>query len=108
MKKQIVISTQFSATHNFPDCSIPEVIYLQHQHRHVFQIKMKFSVSHNNRDIEFIIMKQEVEKHIAKEYAGKFLGKKSCEMIAEELMEYFGASFVSVYEDGENGAEIEE
>ena len=106
MKKFVVIKTDFPATHHWPDCPIPEVNFLKHPHRHLFYVVMKFRVGHNDRDIEFINMKMDVEDFIMREYYNQFLGKKSCEDIAEELMNDFKADFVSVFEDNENGAEI--
>lgn len=106
MKKLIVIKTDFPATHHWPDCDIPEVNFLRHPHRHLFYVVMKFRVDHNDRDIEFIRQKKEIEFFCEREYKDTFIGKMSCEDIAEELMKTFEADFVSVFEDNENGAEI--
>ena len=106
MKKFVVIKTQFPAIHSWPACDIPSVSYLRHSHRHMFHVVMKFQVTHNNREIEFISMNEKVSASLNLFYKGKDLGSKSCEMIAWELMEEFNASFVSVFEDDENGAEI--
>ena len=35
-----------------------------------------------------------------------YLENKSCEMIAQELLEQFDLTYCAVYEDNENGAEI--
>ena len=41
-------------------------------------------------------------------YEGEDLGSKSCEQIAEEIGSYFeDVKSVQVWEDGENGAEVE-
>lgn len=106
MKKFIVIKTDFPAQHHWPECDIPEVDFLRHPHRHLFYVVMKFNVTHNDRDIEFIRQKKEVEFFIESRYRDTFIGSMSCEDIAEELMKKFSADFVSVFEDNENGAEI--
>ena len=101
----IGINTQFTATHHWPDCPFDEVAFLRNPHRHVFHVKMKWKVDHNDRNMEFIMVKNFVDKYLNKNYHLQFLGAKSCEMIAEELGKEFDADFVSVYEDNENGAE---
>lgn len=107
MKKNVILTTQFSATHHWPDCPIHEVAFLKYPHRHVFHITMKFPVKHNDRDIEFIHMKDKVNAFIKNKYDSKFIGTVSCEDIAQTLLEKFHASYVRVMEDNENGAEIE-
>ena len=106
MKKLIVIRTTFAAIHHWPECDIEEVSFLRHPHRHLFYVTMKFNVSHNDRDIEFIRQKKEVDFFCESRYGDTFIGTMSCEDIAEELMNKFEADFVSVFEDNENGAEI--
>ena len=106
MRKFVVIKTDFPATHHWPECPIPEVSFLKWPHRHLFYVVMKFRVDHNDRDIEFIQQKNKVDHFILAEFSNLFLGKMSCEDIAEELMKRFKADFVSVFEDNENGAEI--
>jgi hypothetical protein len=107
MNINVVIRTQFHATHCWPGCDIESVQYLQHEHRHVFHVTMKWKVTHTDRDIEFISKKNVVEDLISYRYKNKFLGAKSCEMIAVELMKEFPSCiYCSVFEDDENGAEV--
>jgi len=108
MRKVIVITTSFEAIHHWPDCPIEEVSFLKNPHRHIFHVTAKFTVSHNNRDIEFIAKKREVEQYVDVHFRSKNLGALSCEDIAEALFSTFNASFISVYEDNENGSEIYE
>ena len=108
MRTLIVIKTQFSAVHDWPDCNIPAVEFLKNAHRHLFYVVMKFKVSTNERELEFLTVKAEVDRWIYTNYKDMYLFGKSCETLAQELMEEFGASFVSVFEDNENGAEIYE
>jgi len=106
MKKSILISTSYSATHCWPDCPIEEVSFLKHPHRHVFHVVMRFEVSHNNRDIEFIQKKILVDDYLSNTWNEKDVGNLSCEDMAEILFNRFEADYVSVLEDNENGAEV--
>jgi hypothetical protein len=114
MKKFIVIRTRFEATHMWTDCNIEEVNFLKNEHRHMFYVEVKLPVTHNNRQLEFLTIKSGIDAFIEEElisYVGKgdghpSIGGKSCEDIAEAICEKFKASFVSVFEDEENGAEV--
>lgn len=70
---------------------------------------MEVEVYHDDRELEFILLKRELE--------GLFDDKvmeidfKSCEMLADELLEYMKEKYgskrfmiIDVSEDGENGA----
>jgi hypothetical protein len=67
-------------------------------------------VTHNDRDIEFILFKRELEAL----YDDKTLqlDYKSCEMMAEDLIGYISEKYpnrsivVDVSEDGENGCSL--
>lgn len=107
MKRFISIKLQFEATHCWAGCDIKEVEYLQHPHRHVFHITVKWPVSHADRQLEFIVQKHKVERFLLSKFQNRQLGGRSCEMLCDEIhAEFNDCSFVSVYEDGENGAEV--
>jgi hypothetical protein len=100
--------------HNFPKALhlFPEVGFLADFHRHMFHIEAKVEVFHDNRDKEFIMLKRDIEDYLKKSYYKPewrvhHFGPKSCEMIAREIMEQFNCKSVKVWEDLENGAEIE-
>ena len=106
MIKTVFAKVLFEATHNWPGCNLEEVSYLQHEHRHIFHIHAYVEVSHNDRQIEFIVLKHTIEEYLQKYYPNRKLGSKSCEMLAVELIEAFQLSKCVVLEDGENGVEI--
>lgn len=107
MKKTIIIQTRFEARHSWPDCPYDSVAFLRYPHRHEFWVIVELLVSHNNRDVEFIIAKRALNLFIAEKYKGLNLGTKSCEDIAEEILTAFETYYsVTVMEDGENGAKI--
>ena len=107
MKKRIVITTEFIASHAWFTCNLPDVGYLKNEHRHRFTVCMKWDVMHNDREIEFISMKALVDVYISETFTNRFLENMSCEDIAQNLFLKFNPVFISIFEDGENGAEIE-
>ena len=114
MPKTVQISTEVYCTlqieglHNWPGCPIAEVNYLKDLHRHVFHIKACKKVSHDDRDVEFIVLKHKIKSFFYKYYNTDsnlyVFGAMSCEMIAKELISKFNLSKCEVSEDGENGA----
>lgn len=94
----------FEAIHNWPSCPFEEVSYLRDPHRHVFHIKAYKLVYHDDRDVEFIMLKHQVEQYLKDKYPTGKLGATSCEMLARELTEKFDLCQCEVSEDGENGA----
>ena len=101
----IIINTTFSAIHSWPDCPIKEVSFLRNPHRHVFHVRMKKEVFHNDRDVEFINFKNKVDEFLKRAYHNIDIGSTSCEMLAKELAYGFDCFYVRVMEDNENGAE---
>jgi len=110
----IVVSTSFVGLHAWNDCDIEEVGFLRNLHRHIFHVTVKWKVKGDNRELEFFVCKERVDLFIHSRWPyvqeagyGRFLGGRSCEMIAKEIMEGVNADFVSVFEDNENGAEVQ-
>ena len=85
-----------------------DVSFLGYPHRHIFQFKVWITVTHNDRDIEFIQFKRWLEKLYNENTLE--LNYRSCEMIAEELHTKITTRYpsrevwIDVSEDGENGA----
>lgn len=112
MKTNVIVTLAIEGLHNWPNAQnvFPEVGFLSDLHRHIFHITLKKEVFHDDRDIEFIMFKRDVEKYLHERYYRNdarchMFGPMSCEMIAKELIEQFGCVYVSVWEDNENGAE---
>jgi 6-pyruvoyl-tetrahydropterin synthase len=109
MKMLAVVQTRFTALHCWPDAPLA-VEYLRHPHRHEFHVTVKVEQKHDDRDVEFLMLKQQVEK-IAKAWHGADMAHASCEWMAHKIAALLQdkdlpVTFVSVFEDGENGAEI--
>lgn len=112
----IIVNLSVEGTHNWPDAKkkMPEVAFLSHPHRHIFNFCLKKKVSHSDRDVEIILFKRSVLEYLYQtygkdsDYIYQFcdFGSKSCEMLANELLGIFSLEYCSVLEDGENGAEV--
>lgn len=113
-KTNIVVTLQVEALHNWPEAKqvIPEMAFLSDLHRHLFFITAKKRVDNNdNRDVEIIQFKRELQDYFKRNYFVAFLqicnlGPRSCETIAKDLMEAYDLEYCQVLEDNENGAEI--
>jgi hypothetical protein len=111
ISRYIEVTFQKEGIHKYPaaleDPKLADVQFLGYPHRHMFHFRVRVSVTHNDRDIEFILFKRELENL----YQGTMnIDYKSCEMLAEDLIGYIAKNYpnryieVGVSEDGENGA----
>ncbi len=111
IKKWIEVTFQEEGIHFYPDCDLDGVEFLKYQHRHLFYFYVKIEVFHNDRDIEFILLKRELQDFMRSDI--KKMNGKSCEMLAEDIINYLSLEYpsrditVRVYEDNENGAILE-
>lgn len=113
VKLTVFARTQFEAIHNWPGCPFEDVAFLRDLHRHIFHVEIHVPVYHDDRDVEFIKLKRDVDSFInttypidpAKNY--RDIGHTSCEMIARTLLEQWpNATLIEVSEDGENGCRL--
>lgn len=108
-QKLIWVTFQKEGIHCYP--AAPEgVEFLKHPHRHMFHFRVGIQVFHDDRELEFILFKRELEALYAEETLQ--LDYKSCEMMAEDLGKYIIAQYpnrfleIEVSEDGENGCKV--
>lgn len=108
--RSIYVQFAKEGIHRYPDAPAG-VEFLKHPHRHMFHFRVQLEVFHNDRDVEFILFKRELEAL----YGSSTLeiDYKSCEMLAEDLIGYISNKYpgrkikVDVSEDAENGAILE-
>lgn len=115
IKRMIEVSFQKEGIHKYPAAlknpELAEVSFLGYPHRHLFYFYVRLSVEHNDRDVEFILFKRELENLYSQGTID--IDYMSCEMLAEELINYITKNYpgrdieVRVYEDNENGAVLE-
>lgn len=101
----IVVKFSFEGFHHWPEAP-GNHSYLRYPHRHVFHVVAAKRVNHNNRDIEFIVLKRELHRYACSYFGGSPTNchSLSCEEMAERLLNTFDLSSCSVLEDDENGA----
>ena len=114
-KNFIWVTFQKEGIHKYPaaltDPALKEVSFLGHPHRHMFHFKVEIEVFHDDRDIEFILFKRELEK-LYNDEGPMSLNYQSCEMIARDLAKYIHTKYpnralsISVAEDNENGCRL--
>jgi hypothetical protein len=114
MRTYVVVRLQVDGMHNFPAAReiFPEVGFLADRHRHIFHVEAKKEVFHDDRDVEFIMFKRDIQDYLKQMYykpetRTHEFGPKSCEMLAKEILNQFDCVSVSVWEDLENGAIVE-
>ncbi|OPZ49143.1 MAG: hypothetical protein BWY95_00257 [Bacteroidetes bacterium ADurb.BinA104] len=113
MKSYIVVRDQIEGIHHYPSAP-KEVEFLRHMHRHVFHVTFRIEVRHANREMEFIIVKRHLKHTIHNFMRERSSSAFSCEMFAEHVIHQMGQKLeaqdremmCSVFEDGENGAEV--
>lgn len=114
MRTSVVVRLQVDGMHNFPKAAelFPEVAFLAERHRHIFHIEVIKEVFHDDRDVEFIMFKRNIEDYLKQTYYSietrtHEFGPRSCEMLAKEILNHFNCLVVKVWEDLENGAIVE-
>jgi len=109
MNTTVWCTTRFQALHSWkgaPD----ECSWLRNEHLHTFFVRAEVRVTHDDRDVEFILLSREIDEHIARTLDG-LAPDWSCEMWASGVAAYLdgkGRSVVSVSvsEEGIYGATV--
>ena len=112
-KSYIKVRTEFEGFHYYPNAGEIDsrIKFLETEHRHIFKVEVKISVTHLDRELEFFLVKWALQDFIK---SGN-MNHKSCEMIAQEILEehlipVYGADRyyeITVSEDGESDGIIE-
>ena len=106
-KTYIRVRTEFEGFHFYPGASKinPKIAFLEKEHRHMFKVEIKISVTHLDRELEFFLVKWALQDFIK---SGN-QNHKSCEMMADDLHGQISSKYtdrkiwIEVSEDGENG-----
>lgn len=109
----IKVRTEFEGYHFYPNAGAidPRIQFLENEHRHMFKVEVKISVTHLDRELEFFIVKWALQGHIK----DSKMNHMSCEMIATDILQNhlipnYGTDRyyeIVVSEDGESDGIIE-
>ena len=120
-QKKVWVTFQKEGIHCFPAAATDpklntgdeyDVSFLANPHRHIFHFRVWLSVTHNDRDVEFIQFKRWLEQLYSSAQGVLSLDHKSCEMMSDELYDTISQKYpgrevwIEVSEDGENGSFI--
>lgn len=107
---RVIITHRVPGFHCWPEAP-DSVDYLSARHRHLFLLVVGWTVTDDDRQVEFHTAQDWVRKSFAEV---QDFGHRSCEMIAKGLYEDLKAcdevplpSFIEVWEDEECGARVE-
>lgn len=111
MKTYIIVKNSFEGIHTYKDA--PECVsFLRTPHRHIFYVTTKISVTHDDRELEFFIVKHKIIELLL-DVVNELGINMSCEQIAKLLIQKLQAIYgeryyqVEVSEDNENSAVVE-
>jgi hypothetical protein len=109
----IKVRTEFEGYHFYPNAGTIDtrIKFLENEHRHIFKVDVKISVTHLDRELEFFLVKWALNEFIK---SGN-QNHKSCEMIATDILEQhlipkYGTDRyyeIVVSEDGESDGIVE-
>lgn len=109
MKTFIKVRWDFVGFHKYKDAP-NQVGFLQNVHRHKFFCSAKIEVFHEERELEFFIVQEDLKSN----FSDGNMDGKSCETMCMMILAYLGTKYgrnrkyeVEVSEDGENSAIVE-
>lgn len=110
-KTFIKVRTQFEGFHFYPNASKidPRIEFLEKEHRHIFHVDVKISVTHDDRELEFFLCRWKLNEFIRDSH----MNHKSCEMIAKDILAFMKETYgeryyeIVVSEDRESDGIVE-
>lgn len=107
MKREVLTYNQVEGFHQYP-CPPAFCDYLGSRHRHIFVVKCRFPVSHNDREVEINDMQNKIEVFLHDQFGTPCeFHSLSCEAIANHLLNHFtNMSYCEVLEDNYGGAAL--
>lgn len=109
--RTIIVRGSYDFIHKY--ATAPEAVsYLREPHRHLFNYEAEIEVFHDDRELEFIMVKEYIDELLETRH-DQWPVTQSCEQMADFigfhiLRRYGRHRFVSVavFEDNENGAKV--
>ena len=76
MRRYVLCAVAVEGFHCWPGAPTGSLEYLRHRHRHIFEIRMKFQVKDNDREIEINRRQNEITRYLLGRYGN---GDGACE-----------------------------
>lgn len=112
LKRYIRVTDRYEGFHRYEDAP-DQVAFLRESHRHMFHVEATIEVFHDDRELEFFMVK-DVLKHQIVPFVSLSGNLGSCEQQAERILTGLKNTYgdkrymkVEVAEDGENGGIVE-
>lgn len=107
----IGVKTQFEGLHKY-EAAPDDVKFLRNEHRHIFKVLAKIEVRHDDRELEFFMVRTALDEKINLEclWGRNMSCERMCKQILVWLKELYGIDrryMVRVQEDDENYAEVD-
>ena len=108
------VKLRFEGVHHYPNAP-HEVSFLRHPHRHLFYVEVSVEQFHDERDVEYIILKRWLRGEVIAPNLSRWNSDEntdSCETMARHILRKLIERFpnrdisVKVSEDEENGATL--
>lgn len=103
------VKARFTALHRWKDAP-DEAAFLRDYHRHEFHVELGVKVNHDDRDVEFLKLKNDLQCLLLAVYHNETFDH-SCEQVASQILTRYhdagwDVAYCKVSEDGENGATV--
>lgn len=111
LKSTIVVKLETEFIHRYKDAP-EEVVFLRAYHRHMLQLDIEMEVFNDDRELEFILVKRDLQEVFNTGLIDVKYVDKSCETICKEiislLIDKYGNReiIVTASEDGENAGRV--
>lgn len=110
-KTTVVVRGQYEFEHQYLGAPAA-VSYLRNLHRHLFNYEVEIEVFHDDRELEFIMLKHAIDDFLVGELCN-WPSTCSCEEMATSVANWLQKKYgqhrqlmVAVFEDNENGAKV--
>jgi len=106
----VILNFDIIGYHKYPSAP-KKVSFLRAKHRHTFTVRVGLSVFDMDREKEIFMCEEQVKEYLHEAYGYPCqFGNMSCEMIAQDILDFMtddGAVWAEVLEDGRGGARVE-
>jgi len=79
--RAIYVDFTIAGLHQYDNAPDP-VRFLKYPHHHDFHFRVTIAVTHEHRELEFIMVRNTLSTEMYKQFNAMYIGDRSCEMLA--------------------------